>query len=189
MTVLDCIILCLLITGMVMGFIKGLTKQAFAVLGIILGIILGTLFYKPFADFLRETMNMPDRPASIMAFFIILLVVPLICGVLGNLLSKLIHVASLGFIDRILGAAFGLLKYLLIMGLVIMLLDMTGLSEKYINRSERRQSKMYVYVRNVTSFCLQWTWDKIQDSAEELVPELKNKKGNSNTGSSNQKSV
>lgn len=75
------------------------------------------------------------------------------------------------------------------MGLVIMLLDMTGLSEKYINRSERRQSKMYVYVRNVTSFCLQWTWDKIQDSAEELVPELKNKKGNSNTGSSNQKSV
>ena len=112
-----------------MGFIKGLTKQAFAVLGIILGIILGTLFYKPFADFLRETMNMPDRPASIMAFFIILLVVPLICGVLGNLLSKLIHVASLGFIDRILGAAFGLLKYLLIMGLVIMLLDMTGLSE------------------------------------------------------------
>ena len=171
-----------------MGFIKGFTKQAFAVVGLILGIILGTLFYKPFADFLRETMNMPDRPASIMAFFIILLVVPLICGVLGNLLSKLIHIASLGFIDRLLGAAFGLLKYLLIMGLIIMLLDMTGYSDKIINRTERRQSKMYVYVRNVTSFCLQWTWDKIQDSAEELVPELKNKKKNS-TGSSNHKSV
>jgi membrane protein required for colicin V production len=173
---------------MVMGFIKGFTKQAFAVVGLILGIILGTLFYKPFADFLRETMNMPDRPASIMAFFIILLVVPLICGVLGNLLSKLIHIASLGFIDRLLGAAFGLLKYLLIMGLIIMLLDMTGYSDKIINRTERRQSKMYVYVRNVTSFCLQWTWDKIQDSAEELVPELKNKRNNS-TGSSNHKSV
>ena len=185
---MDCIILCLLITGMVMGFIKGFTKQAFAVVGLILGIILGTLFYKPFADFLRETMNMPDRPASIMAFFIILLVVPLICGVLGNLLSKLIHIASLGFIDRLLGAAFGLLKYLLIMGLIIMLLDMTGYSDKIINRTERRQSKMYVYVRNVTSFCLQWTWDKIQDSAEELVPELKNKRNNS-TGSSNHKSV
>jgi len=171
-----------------MGFIKGFTKQAFAVVGLILGIILGTLFYKPFADFLRETMNMPDRPASIMAFFIILLVVPLICGVLGNLLSKLIHIASLGFIDRLLGAAFGLLKYLLIMGLIIMLLDMTGYSDKIINRTERRQSKMYVYVRNVTSFCLQWTWDKIQDSAEELVPELKNKRNNS-TGSSNHKSV
>lgn len=188
MTVLDCIILCLLITGMVMGFIKGFTKQAFAVVGLILGIILGTLFYKPFADFLRETMNMPDRPASIMAFFIILLVVPLICGVLGNLLSKLIHIASLGFIDRLLGAAFGLLKYLLIMGLIIMLLDMTGYSDKIINRTERRQSKMYVYVRNVTSFCLQWTWDKIQDSAEELVPELKGKRNN-NTYQSTPKKV
>ena len=118
-------------------------RQKAAVVGLILGIILGTLFYKPFADFLRETMNMPDRPASIMAFFIILLVVPLICGVLGNLLSKLIHIASLGFIDRLLGAAFGLLKYLLIMGLIIMLLDMTGYSDKIINRTERRQSKMY----------------------------------------------
>ena len=187
MTVLDCIILCILITGMVIGFIKGLTKQAFTVLGLILGIVLGTLFYKPFADFLRETMNMPDRPASIMAFFIILLVVPLICGVLGNLLSKLIHVASLGFLDRILGAAFGVLKYLIIMGLLIMLMDMTGFSDKYINRSERKQSMMYGYVRNVTSFCLHWTWDKVQDSAEELVPELKDKK--SNTGKSDQQKV
>ena len=178
MTVLDCIILCLLIIGMVVGFIKGLTKQAFTVLGLILGIILGTLFYKPFADFLRETMNMPDRPASILAFFIILMVVPLICGVLGNLLSKLIHFASLGFLDRILGAVFGILKYLIIMGLLIMLMDMTGFSDKIINRTERKQSKMYVYVRNVTGFCLHWTWDKVQESAEELVPELKDKKRN-----------
>lgn len=172
---------------MVIGFIKGLTKQAFTVLGLILGIVLGTLFYKPFADFLRETMNMPDRPASIMAFFIILLVVPLICGVLGNLLSKLIHVASLGFLDRILGAAFGVLKYLIVMGLLIMLMDMTGFSDKFINRSERKQSKMYGYVRDVTGFCFRWTWDKVQDSAEELVPELKDKK--SNTGKSDQKKV
>ena len=176
MTIIDCIILCLLITGMVIGFVKGLTKQAFSVLGLILGIVLGTLFYKPFADFLRDTMNMPDRPASIIAFFIILMVVPLICGLLGNFLSKILHIANFGFLDRILGAAFGILKYLIIMGLLIMLMDMTGFSDKFINRSERKRSRMYEYVSDFTGFCMQWTWDKVKDSAEELVPELKNKK-------------
>lgn len=161
-----------------MGFIKGLTKQAFAVLGLILGIILGTMFYKPFADFLRNVMNMPDRPASIVAFFIILLVVPLLCGVLGNLLSRLLHVANFGFLDRLLGAAFGLLKYLIIMGLIFKLVDITGFSEKFIHNTERKHSKMYVYVNDFTNSCLHWTWDKIEESAEELVPELKDKKEN-----------
>ena len=180
MTVLDCIILCLLITGMVIGFIKGVTQQAFSVGGLILGIVLGTLLYKPFADFLKDIMKMSDRAACILAFFIILMVVPLICGLLGKLLSKLIHAANFGFLDRLLGAVFGILKYLLIMGLVIKLLDMTGFSDKIINKSERKQSMMYQYVSDFTGFCLQWTWSKVQESAEELVPELKEKKEKSN---------
>ena len=188
MTILDCIILCLLITGMVVGFIKGVTQQAFSVGGLILGIVLGTLLYKPFADFLQNIMKMPDRGASILAFFIILMVVPLICGLVGKLLSKLIHAASLGFIDRFLGAIFGLFKYVLIMGLLIMLMDMTGFSDKFINRSERKRSRMYEYVSDFTGFCMQWTWDKVQDSAEELVPDLKKKKGRHNNDSDTDKS-
>ena len=187
--VFDCIILGALIYGFVRGLIIGMTKQAFSMGGIILGIILGTLLYKPFADFLRQTMNMPDRPASILAFIIILLIVPVICGFVGKLISRVIHAACLGFVDRLLGAFFGLFSALLIMGLIFMLLDMTGISDKIVNNEDKKQSKLYQPVSDFTGFCLQWTWDKVKDSAEELIPDLKDRKDHKDTDKSDQQKV
>ena len=172
MTVLDYVILVILVIGFIAGFIKGVIKQAFSLGGLILGIILGTLLYKPFAGLLLGFLNMSEKTAGIVAFVIILLVVPLIFGVLGKLLSKLVHAASLGFLDRLCGAVFGLFKYMLIMGLVIKILDMTGISDNIINKEEKKHSKYYEPVRDFTGFCLQWTWNKVQEKAPDIVPEI-----------------
>ena len=172
MTALDYIILAVLACGFIVGFIKGVIQQAFSLGGVILGIVLGTLFYKPFAGLLSGFLNMSEKTAGIVAFIIILLLVPIACGLLGKLLSKLVHAASLGFIDRLLGAVFGLFKFMLFMGLVIMILDMTGVSDKIIKSEEKKQSKYYEPVRNFTGFCLQWTWNKVQEKVPELVPEF-----------------
>ena len=107
-----------------------------------------------------------------MAFVIILLVVPLVCGVAGRILSKLVHAVSLGFVDRLLGGAFGLFKVLLIAGLVIKIMDMTGISDDIIKAEEKKQSRLYVPVSNFTGKCLQWTWNKVQESAGDLIPEI-----------------
>ena len=117
--VLDWIIIIVMLVGLIGGIIKGVIQQIFSLGGLILGIVLGTLLYEPFAGLLLNIFRMSDQTARIVAFVIILLVVPMVCGVLGKLLSKLVHAASLGFIDRLLGALFGLFKVRLIMGLVI----------------------------------------------------------------------
>lgn len=173
MTALDYIILAVVACGFIIGFIKGVIQQAFSLGGVILGIVLGTLLYKPFAGFLLGFLNMSEKTAGIVAFIIILLLVPIICGLSGRLLSRLIHAARLGFIDRLLGAVFGLFKFILVMGLVIMILDMTGISDKIINGEEKKQSRYYEPVRNFTGFCLKWTWNKVQETVPELVPEFK----------------
>ncbi|MGX8690418.1 MAG: CvpA family protein [Bacteroidaceae bacterium] len=172
MTALDYVILAVLACGFITGFIKGVIQQAFSLGGLVLGIILGTLLYKPFAGLLQGFLSMSDKTACIVAFVIILLVVPMLCGLVGKLLSKLVHAASLGFLDRLLGALFGLFKYLIIMGLVIKVLDMTGISDKMMDRDEKKQSKYYEPVSEFTGFCLQWTWNKVQESAGDFIPEM-----------------
>lgn len=172
MTILDIIILVILIIGLISGFVKGVIKQAFSLGGLILGIILGTLLYKPFAGLMLGFLNMSEKTAGIVAFVIILLIVPIICGMLGKILSKVVHAACLGFIDRLFGAAFGFFKNLLIMGLVIIVLDMTGISDKIINKEEKKHSKYYEPVRDFSGFCLQWTWNKVQETVPELVPDI-----------------
>jgi len=173
MNTLDWIILGFLAVGLLTGFIKGVIKQAFSLGGLVLGIICGTLLYKPFAAMLQGIFSsMSDKTAGIVAFIVILLVVPLVCGLVGALLSKLVHAASLGFLDRLLGAAFGLFKFMLILGLIIKLLNITGIEDSILDRGERKQSKLYVPVSEFSGFCLQWTWNKVQETVGDLVPDF-----------------
>ena len=171
--ILDWIILIVMLIGLIGGLVKGVIRQIFSLGGLILGIILGTLLYQPFAGLLLRIFRMSDQTARIVAFVIILLLVPIVCGLLGKALSKLVHAANLGFIDRLLGGVFGLFKVVLIMGLVIMVLDMTGVSDKIVKKEEKKQSRLYVPVSDFSGFCLQWTWDKVKENAEDLIPDYK----------------
>ena len=171
--ILDLIIVIIMLVGLIGGIIKGAIQQIFSLGGLVLGIILGTLLYEPFAGLLLSIFRMSDQTARIVAFVIILLVVPLVCGLFGKALSKLVHAANLGCLDRLLGAAVGLFKVVLIMGLVIMVLDMTGVSDKIVKKEAKRQSQLYVPVSDFSGFCLQWTWNKVKENAEDLIPDYK----------------
>lgn len=171
--ILDLIIVIIMLVGLIGGIIKGAIQQIFSLGGLVLGIILGTLLYEPFAGLLLSIFRMSDQTARIVAFVIILLVVPLVCGLFGKALSKLVHAANLGCLDRLLGAAVGLFKVVLIMGLVIMVLDMTGISDKIVKKEAKRQSQLYVPVSDFSGYCLQWTWNKVKENAEDLIPDYK----------------
>ena len=173
MNTLDWVIAGVLGVGFIVGFIRGVIRQAFSLGGLILGLILGTLLYEPFAGLLLKIFRMSDQTARIVAFVIILLLVPMVCGLFGKALSKLVHAANLGFIDRALGAVFGFFKVVLIMGLIIMVLDMTGVSDKIVKKEEKKQSQLYVPVSEFSGFCLQWTWNKVKENAEDLIPDYK----------------
>ena len=162
-----------MLAGLIGGIVKGVIQQIFSLGGLILGIIVGTLISETFATLLLSIFRMSDQTARIVAFVIILLVVPMVCGLIGKGLSKLVHAANLGFIDRLLGGIFGLFKAVLVMGLVIMVLDMMGISDKIVRYEEKKQSQLYVPVSEFSGFCLQWTWNKVKENAEDLIPEYK----------------
>ena len=189
MIALDIVILSVLCVGFVIGFVKGIIKQAFSLGGLILGIVFGTLLYRPFAGLLLNIFRMSDHTARIVAFVIILLIVPIVCGVVGKILSKVVRAANLGFVDRIAGALFGLLKSILIMGLVIMIFEMTGVSDSILNSKEKQQSRFYAPVRSISSFCLHWTWNKVLRNTEDLIPDSPDRKEQKEYGGIEPKTV
>ncbi len=177
MATLDIIILVALACGIIGGFVKGVLQQAFSLGGLILGLVFGMLLYKPLAGFLQTAINMSDKTAQIVGFILILLLVPITFGLVGRLLSKLVRAASLGFVDRLLGAAFGFFKWLIVIGLIFQLMDMGGLTDKVVKPKERRESQLYQPVRGFTEFCLDWAWNKVLETGSDLAPELPQKAG------------
>ncbi|MCQ2111465.1 MAG: CvpA family protein [Bacteroidaceae bacterium] len=171
----DMLIVAVLAAGFIAGMVKGVIKQAFSLGGLAAGLVVGMLLYEPAADLLLQKIRMSETAASITAFIIILLMVPLVFTFVGEMLSRLIRAIQLGFADRLLGGLFGMVKYLLVMGLVLQLLDYTGLSDKFLrNESDKTQSRFYQPVRSMTDACLRWTWNSVMEKVPESINLNKN---------------
>lgn len=167
MVAIDYIIIITLTIGLLSGVVRGFLRQVFSLGGLVIGVVLGSFLYSPFAGFLHETVTMKSNVAQIVAFAIILTIVPIVCGILGRMLSKVVQDAGLGLINRLFGAVCGALIWLLLAGITIHLMDLSGLSRGIVVKEgfddPRKGSVFYGPVRDVSGQCLQWTWNKVQE--------------------------
>ena len=104
---LDIIILVILAVTAVGGFLKGLIKTVFSLVGLIVGIILAGRFYILLAD--RLTFISSEDIARIVAFILIFLIVLIIAALLGFFFTRLFSAILLGWLNRLGGAAFGVI--------------------------------------------------------------------------------
>jgi len=113
---LDIVIIVVLAISVFNGLRTGLIKMAFTVAGIITGIVLAGRFADDFAGVLTF---IPDNWAKIAAFAIILVAVMVVAWILGTVLSKLISLVLLGWVNRIAGAVLGLFVGAFFMGAIL----------------------------------------------------------------------
>lgn len=121
MNILDIIILICLVPALIVGIKKGFISQVISILSIIVGIWASSRFANIVSEWLGQYITASENILRLVAFVIILVLVFIILGLLGKLLDSIIKVVLLGWVNRLLGAIFSLLKAFLILGLVMML--------------------------------------------------------------------
>lgn len=107
MSWLDLVIIATIGINTLMGLKTGLIKTVLSLAGVIVGVILAGRFYLPLAG--QLTFIPQATVAKVVAFAIILIVVMVISGVLATLLKWATSLMMLGWVNRLGGAAFGLL--------------------------------------------------------------------------------
>jgi membrane protein required for colicin V production len=101
----DWFLVAVLVYSTVAAFLRGFFREVFSLVGLVAGVLLASWNYYPLAE--RLDRWMPWTTAEIVAFLTIAIVVMVLCGVAGKLLHTSAKTIGLGFIDRLLGAAFG----------------------------------------------------------------------------------
>jgi membrane protein required for colicin V production len=114
-------VLLLLIVGLsvLAGLMKGLIREVFSLAGVLLGIILALVFSPQLSVFLQRWIPY-ENAAYGAALFVIFSLTLVAATLIAHLLTKVVEVASLGFMNRLLGGAFGILRGALI-GLIVVL--------------------------------------------------------------------
>ena len=103
---LDIAVLVAIAVSAYLGLRMGIIKAVLSLAGLIVGVILAGRYYVLFSEWLSF---IPQASiAKIVAFAIILVGVMVVAGVLASLLKWIASVAMLGWVNRLGGAAFGL---------------------------------------------------------------------------------
>ena len=148
MQIIDIIICALLVVGLILGLLNGLVKQIASFAGLVCGLLLGRMLYLPVGEWLVTTLSFSAGAARITAFILILVVVPLLFSVLGWLVTKMLQAVKLGWINRLLGALVGVLKFALLAGVIITGIELCDRHNTFIAKEKKEASVLYYPLYN-----------------------------------------
>ncbi|MBU1487804.1 CvpA family protein [bacterium] len=119
-----------------LGLWRGLIREVFTLLGIVGGVLIASRTYELTLPFVERFIANPNL-AKIVSFILIFLIAAILIHILGVAISKLFKTLFLGWLDRIFGLLFGLVKGVAIVLIVILLLSKfpLGNSEKLLESS------------------------------------------------------
>ena len=130
----DWLLLAILVYSTASAFVRGFFREVFSLVGLVAGILLASWNYQQVSVFLVKVMSWAT--AQVVAFLLIAIATMLLCGFAGSLLRRTAKTIGLGFLDRLLGAGFGLARGCL-MGVALLMAAAAFLPQnRYIRGSQ-----------------------------------------------------
>ena len=157
MNILDIIILIPMAWFAYTGFKKGLVIGIASLAALILGIYAALYFSGIVAGFLTDSLNIKTDYLPIISFIVTFIGVVILIHFLGKLLEKLINLVALGFLNKLAGAVFGVLKAAIFLSVIILVIN--HFDANVISKQKRETSFLYGPVSDIAPFL----WDKFKD--------------------------
>jgi membrane protein required for colicin V production len=106
---LDLLLIAILGGSVVSGFLAGFARASVGFAAAVTGVLFGFWFYGIPAEWIRKYVSSPTF-SNLAGFFVVFFACVLLGGLIGKLLSKLFKWTGLSWLDRIMGAGFGLVR-------------------------------------------------------------------------------
>ena len=135
LNLLDVVFLMVIFFSVLLGVIKGFVRELFSLVFLVIAVAFAFLFYYEAGTFFMKYLE--NRELSNFAGFISIFVMILIVGaVVTYFLKKILTVGPLKSVDRILGGVFGLLRGVLISGIIAFGLILFPVKENLVTGSK-----------------------------------------------------
>lgn len=161
MNILDIILLICFIPAVIQGIRKGFISQVISIVSLILGIWLSARFASAVSVWISKWITASGQVLEIVAFALILILVFLALGAIGKLLEATIRLVMLGWLNRLLGVVFALLKTMLIVGLVIMAFSSLNDTFGLVKDEVLNQSALYPPLKKIANDIFPYLRDMI----------------------------
>lgn len=149
MNLFDLFIAAIVIYAFVKGFLKGLFVEIASLIALAGGVYGAVHFSYLVADILKDYVNWSENYISLTAFGITFVAIVIAVSMLGKALTKIADLAALGFLNKVLGGVFGLLKSILILSVLLVFFDKINNTVSFVNKETLSNSILYQPVKSV----------------------------------------
>lgn len=148
MNYIDIVLVLLLIFSAISGFRKGLIVELASLAALILGIWGAIEFSDITSEFLVENFNWEPDYLNIISFVITFVVIVILVHIVGNVVNKLVETVMLGFINKLAGLAFGILRAALVLSIILVVFDKIDEDVEILSSKAKKESRLYEPIRN-----------------------------------------
>lgn len=150
MNILDIVLLVCLIPAVIQGLRKGFIAQVVAIISLVLGGWLAYRFSSAVTEWLGQWISASGPALNIIAFILIFAIVVTLLFLLGKILEASIKIILLGWLNKLLGLVFSLFKYVLVIGLLIILFDSINGKFSLVSDEFLDSSFLYSGIRSIS---------------------------------------
>jgi len=149
MNYIDIILGLILFFAAIGGFRKGFISELASLAALILGIWGAIEFSYITTDFIQEHFNVDTDYLNIISFVVTFIVIVILVHIIGSSVNKLIEVAMLGFLNKIAGLVFGVIRSALILSIILVVFDKIDNDVEILSPQAKTESRLYEPVRNL----------------------------------------
>jgi membrane protein required for colicin V production len=138
------------------GFKRGLIIELASLVALILGIYAALYFSGYVADFLVNNFDMGPKYVPVVAFIITFIGVVILVHFIGRIMEKLVNMIALGFLNKLMGGIFGIIKAILFISIVLMVIH--HFNDHFVSREKQEGSLLYKPIAGIAPFL----WDQLE---------------------------
>lgn len=138
------------------GYRKGLIIEVTSLAAFILGLYFAFYFSDFTTGILREYFTIQEKYMAVISFIVTFIAVLLIVMALGKILEKFIDVLLLGFLNKLAGGVFGVLKGALFLSIIIFVINYFDASHSIIKQKAKDNSVLYQPIESIAPTLYSW---------------------------------
>jgi membrane protein required for colicin V production len=166
---LDILLLVIIAVTVIIGALRGFLRQIIGILAAVIGLILAITYYPMGAEVFAFVRN--EVLAQLLGFFLIFIITLVIGWVINILLAKAVR-GPLKSLNHFLGAGLGLIKGILICGVVVF-----GLLIFPVNTRILEESQLTPYCIKIAEAAYNFIPQELKDKFNEAYQEIMGKRG------------
>jgi len=151
---IDIIILTPLLYGFYKGFKNGLIFELISLISLFIAVFIALKFSGQLEHFLVEKNYISLNYSPFIAFIISFLGAMIVIQLTGKVLNKIIETVQLKFINKLMGAGFGTLKYFVFVGALLLLTNRINQKLPFLPEDSIQQSKLFLPTLKIAELLL-----------------------------------